>query len=197
MNRNQTKELLLQSLETEIGGVQIYTRALECAVAEELREEWREYLDQTRNHVEVLRDLLDRLGLDENEESTGRAIVRELGRALVEAMTQALDSGDQTTAQLVATECVVIAETKDHQNWSLICEVARKSKGEEGKLLREAHEQLEKEEDEHYYHSLGWSRELWIQSLGMPAVIPPPEEQKDVQTAIGAARAKQARREML
>ena len=31
----------------------------------------------------------------------------------------------------------------------------------------------------------------------MPAVLPPPEEEKDVKTAIGAARAKQAREEML
>ena len=30
----------------------------------------------------------------------------------------------------------------------------------------------------------------------MPAVLPPPEEKKDVKTAIGAARAKQARKEM-
>ena len=39
-------------------------------------------------------------------------------------------------------------------------------------------------------------RELWIESLGMPAVIPPPEEEKEVKTAIGAARAKQARKEV-
>jgi len=39
-------------------------------------------------------------------------------------------------------------------------------------------------------------RELWIESLGMKAVLPPPEEQREVKTAIGAARAKQARSEM-
>jgi hypothetical protein len=32
---------------------------------------------------------------------------------------------------------------------------------------------------------------------GLPAVLPPPEEEKDVKTAIGAARAKKARRELL
>jgi hypothetical protein len=63
-------------------------------------------------------------------------------------------------------------------------------------VLKEALEQVEEEEDEHLYHTTGWSRE-WIQSLGLPAVIPPPEEEKDVKTAIGAARAKQARKEML
>ena len=40
------------------------------------------------------------------------------------------------------------------------------------------------------------SRELWIESLGMRAVLPPPEEEKEVKTAIGAARAKMARNEM-
>ena len=39
-------------------------------------------------------------------------------------------------------------------------------------------------------------RELWIESLGIPSVLPPPEEQKDVKTAIGAARAKQVRSDM-
>ncbi len=33
--------------------------------------------------------------------------------------------------------------------------------------------------------------------LGMPAVLPPPEEEKHVKSAIGAARAKNAREEML
>src|SRR5437660_1784617 len=52
------------------------------------------------------------------------------------------------------------------------------------------------EEDEHVYHTAGWARELWIKSLGMKAVLPPPEEVKDVKTAIGAARAQHARAEM-
>ncbi len=43
----------------------------------------------------------------------------------------------------------------------------------------------------------GWSRELWIDALGLPAVLPPREEGKDVKTAIGAARAKSARDQML
>ena len=53
------------------------------------------------------------------------------------------------------------------------------------------------DEDEHLHHGTGWCRELWIESLGMPAVLLPPEEEKDVKTAIGAARAKKARWEML
>jgi hypothetical protein len=56
---------------------------------------------------------------------------------------------------------------------------------------------VEEEEDEHLYHTQGWTRELWLEHLGLPAVLPPPEEEKDVKTAIGAARAKSQREEML
>ena len=56
---------------------------------------------------------------------------------------------------------------------------------------------MEEQEDEHLYHTAGWGRELSIKALGMPAVLPPPEEQKEVKTAIGAARAKMARKESL
>jgi hypothetical protein len=109
----------------------------------------------------------------------------------------AKDAGDEDAAQVVAAECVVLAETKDHLNWELIGEAAKKMKGDEGKALKAAHDEVEDEEDEHLYHTAGWTRELWIQSLGMPAVLPPPEEEKEVKTAIGAARAKQGRKEML
>lgn len=56
---------------------------------------------------------------------------------------------------------------------------------------------MEDEEDEHLYHSTGWSRELWIDALGLPAVLPPPEEEKDVTSAMEAARAKKEREKML
>jgi hypothetical protein len=105
--------------------------------------------------------------------------------------------GPPEAAQLVAAECVVHAETKDHLNWELLGEAARGLKGENATAVKDAREQVEEQEDEHLYHSTGWCRELWIESLGLPAVLPPPEEEKDVKTAIGAARAKKARREML
>src|SRR5216110_3222481 len=107
-------------------------------------------------------------------------------------MEMALQSGESGAAQLVAAESVVLAETKDHLNWHLIGEAAKKASGEIGKALKEAHEQVEDEEDKHLYHTTGWTRELWIDSLGMKAVLPPPEEIKEVKTAIGAARAEQS-----
>jgi hypothetical protein len=196
MKDAQVTELLLQALETELGGVQVYKTALKCAQNKDLHEELTKYLAQTTHHVEVVRGLFADLGLDPDASSPGREVVRHIGSSLVAAMELALASGPPEAAQLVAAECVTLAETKDHMNWELIGEVAENLKGDRAKVMRTAYEEVEGDEDEHLYHSTGWGRELWIESLGMKAVLPPPEEQKHVQTAIGAARAKQARGEL-
>jgi rubrerythrin len=196
MKSEQVAELLYQALETEKGGIQIYETALKCVVNDELKEEWQEYLEQTRTHEQIVLEVMEQMGLDPETETPGREVVRHIGESLVEAMEMALEAGKPEAAQLVACECVVLAETKDHLNWELIHEVADKSKGEQKQALKSAYERVEEEEDEHLYHTTGWGRELWIESLGMPAVIPPPEEEQDVKTAIGAARAKKARKRM-
>ena len=196
MEREKLNELLFQALETERGGIQVYENAVECAQNEDLKEEWTKYLDQTTNHEVVMLRVLDAFGLDPDTETPGRAIVRQKGQMLVKSMQEAL-AADPAAAQLVAAECVVEAETKDHMNWELIGEAMNKLTGDEAKVLKEAHEEVEEEEDEHLYHTMGWARELWLEFLGLPAVLPPPEEEKHVKTAIGADRARQAREEML
>ncbi|MEX2122388.1 MAG: hypothetical protein WD795_00715 [Woeseia sp.] len=192
INNEQLQELILQSLEHERGGVQVYETALTCATDEDLREEWRKYLDQTRNHVQILQKICRVLQIDAEAESPGKQVVRHLGEALVQAMRLAKESGNPVAAQLVACECVVLAETKDHADWELLGKCAEKLKGKEKEALMAACEEVEEEEDEHLYHTKGWCRELWLDSLGLVAVLPPPEEDKNVKTAIGAARAQQA-----
>jgi rubrerythrin len=192
MNTKQVQELLLQSLEHELGGVQIYTKALECAVNSDLKEEWQGYLEQTRNHVTVLEGVCAALGVDAQQETPGRGVVRHVGESLVRAMELALAAGEPAAAELVACECVVLAETKDHADWQLLGKCAEHLEGPGAAELKAAYSTIEDEEDEHLYHTKGWCRELWVQSLGLPAVLPPPEEQLHVKTAIGAARAEQA-----
>jgi rubrerythrin len=196
MNDDQLHELLYQALETELGGVQVYEAALRCVTNDDLREEWQKYHEQTTHHVEIVEGIFSAFGLDTKKETPGRGVVRHIGSSLVQAMEMALTEGPPEAAELAAAECVTLAETKDHLNWELIGEAAKRVKGDEGKALRAAFKEVEDQEDEHLYHTTGWSRELWIESLGMPSVLPPPEEQKDVKTAIGAARAKQVRSDM-
>ncbi len=193
----QLKDLLLQMMETELGGEQVYRTALTCAVNGDLKEEWNGYLEETLSHQNVVRTTCEALGIDADEDIPSRLVVRHIGRSLVKAMELARQAGNPGAAQLVACECVVHAETKDHANWELLGKVAEVATGATAQALRDAHARVEKDEDHHLYHTQGWCRELWIESLGMPAVLPPPEEVKQVETAIGASRAEQQRDKML
>ncbi|CAB5513939.1 hypothetical protein LMG26857_03219 [Achromobacter anxifer] len=196
-NAPQIKELLYQALETEIGGLLVYETAVSCAVNQDLKKEWADYLEETRTHRRVLLTVFEQLGLDPAAQPPGREVVRHIGESLVKAMKMAISAGDPDAAQLVATECVVLAETKDHANWQLIGLIAQQHSGDEAKVLKQAYDAVASDEDHHLYHTQGWSRELWIEALGFPAVLPPPEEVKQVETAIGASRAEQARDKML
>lgn len=195
--KQQLHELLHQALETERGGIKIYQTALSCAQNNDLKTEWQQYLEQTRNHEQQLLKVFKQLGLDPDAATPGREVVAHIGISLVRAMEMAKAKGEPAAAQLVAGECVVLAETKDHLNWELIGHLAQHGQGEATSALKAAFDEVEQEEDHHLYHTKGFLRELWLESLGLPAVLPPPEEVRKVETAIGAARAENSRDDML
>ncbi len=197
MNPEGLRNLIYEAFETEKGGVIVYETALRCAANAELREEWEKYLEQTRRHVKVVQGMMQTLGFDPEDEVPGQKILRIKVEAMVEAMETALQGGDRNQAQIVAAECVVDAETKDHLNWELIGEIAKQAEPEQAEVLQKAFDDVEEEEDEHLYHTIGWTRELWLESMGVPAVLPPPEKRKHVESAIAAARAKKQRSKMV
>jgi rubrerythrin len=188
MNQERLNDLLLQSLEHERGGVKLYTAALACAQRDDLRKEWGEYLEQTRTHVEALERVCHKLGLDTERETSGRKIVRDVGAALVAAIEQAQAAGDPQAAQIVACECIVLAETKDHQDWQLLGKCALAAERKQRDAIDEAYIAIEDQEDEHLYHTRGWCRELWLEALGLKSVLPPPEEVRKVQSEVSAAK---------
>ena len=196
-DRAQLEDLVLQMMETELGGEKIYLAAIATAINGDLKEEWQGYLKETLHHQDVVRGLCATLGLNVDRQSPTRTVVGHIGKSLVQAIEMAQRNALPAAAQIVAAECVVLAETKDHSNWELLGRVAEVATGDIGKALRAAHEDVEQDEDHHLFHTKGWMRELAIQGLGMPAVLPPPEEVKQVETAIGASRAEQARSSML
>jgi ferritin-like metal-binding protein YciE len=193
-NRRSIETLMYHLLETELGGVQVYEKAIECAFDDELRSEWQQYLRETREHVEVATELVEAMGLDPDAESPARNLVRIMGKSLVEIMELARQENDPEAAQLAACEAVVQAETKDHQNWELVGELARAMSDDLGRMLLDAYREIEEQEDEHLYHTKGWTRELWLKAMGLPAKLPPPEEERDVRTASDAEKAKRESR---
>src|SRR6185436_4163412 len=108
MNSQQLNELLYQALETELGGVEVYTTALKCVQNEDLKEEWEKYLEQTRHHVEVVQNVFEQLEIDPEIDTPGRQVVRHTGESLVKAMEMALENAKPAEAEVVAAECVVL-----------------------------------------------------------------------------------------
>lgn len=197
-DRAQLHELLYQALETELGGEQVYRTAIQCAINTDLKKEWEGYLEETLTHQRVLLSVFEQLGLNPEEHSPGRKVLKHIAASLVKAMKIAAENGPPTAAELVASECVILAETKDHMNWQLVGLVAEQDGDKKlAAVLQQAYDAVAQDEGHHLFHTQGWSRELWLQSLKLPAVLPPPEEQKQVETAIGASRAEQQRDKML
>jgi hypothetical protein len=196
-DKDQLHALLYDALETEKGGVLVYKTALRCAINEDLKGEWEKYLHQTENHVAVLTKVLKSLGLNPDQDTPGRNVVRFSGQSLVRTMEVALMAGKPLAAQVVAAECVVQAETKDHMNWELLGMAGESLTGPEKETLAAAVSEVEEEEDEHLYHSKGWARELHLEALGLPAQLPPVEEQQDVVTELEAATVVKERKEAL
>jgi hypothetical protein len=94
---------------------------------------------------------------------------------------------------LAAPMRAVAAQPAGAADWELLTKCAEHLKGLQKQALTEACNVVEEEEDEHLYHTKGYCRESWLASLGLRATIPPPEERKHVESAIGAARAQQER----
>jgi len=100
MKQQQLNDLILQSLEHELGGVQVYRTAVECAVNADLKEEWSKYLGQTETHVEILTSVCAAFDLDPEKKLPSRDVIRTVGEALVKAMRMARAAGNPEAAQL-------------------------------------------------------------------------------------------------
>ena len=196
LKMKQVHELLYQALETEKGGIAVYETALRCAQHDELKKEWEKYLEQTQNHEQIVLKLFEAFELDPATETPGRQVVRHIGESLV-GDGDGARGGRPEAAQIVAAECVVRPKRRTTSTGSCSARSRRRPRATGARGAQGRPEEVEEQEDEHLYHTTGWTRELWIASLGLPAVLPPPEEEKEVKTAIGAARAKMARKEML
>lgn len=188
MNVFWMKELLLQSLEHERAGVKIYAAALECVQNDELEEEWSKHFEESGDNVENLTDVCQAMGIDPEERSSGRAVVRGLGEALVLAMKAALGAGDRDEAELLACECVAFAAAKDHLDWELLADFARRYSGDGALELKLAVDEVERQEAARIHDPKSWCRELWRKALGFDPLLPPAEKRRKVITLAQARR---------
>ena len=112
MQSDSLNDVVLRSLEHERTGIEVYKTALRCAVTSELREEWDQNLARTLRNERMLTEVCDVMDIDPDEETPDRRIVRQVGSFLVNAMSEALENGSAEAAEIVACECVVLAEAQ-------------------------------------------------------------------------------------
>lgn len=177
----QLHELLYQALETESGAVRVYAAASQCVRNETLTRQWQAAGERAQRDRDVLRRVLESFGLDPTSATAGREVVGHLGDALVRAIEMAHAATPGAAAELVAAECIAFAANRSRLNWQLIAHAAERSSGHKATVLLQACEAANG--DRSSDAMAGWCRELWIDALGHPAVLPPPE-----QPAVDAAR---------
>jgi hypothetical protein len=173
MDRDQIRELVLQALEMERGGQQLYEAALVCARSPALRELWERSRRESERHERIAVRLCLALELDPDEESPCRGVARVLVQGLVEAIRRAADTARPEAAQAAAAECVLLAETKEVLHWELIGCCAQHARGEAKRALQAAHAEVDPEERRHLRDVETWARALWLASLGVPTQLPP------------------------
>jgi hypothetical protein len=88
-DRAQLEDLVLQMMETELGGEKIYRAAIATAINGDLKEEWQGYLKETLHHQDVVRGLCATLGLNVDRQSPTRTVVGHIGKSLVQAIEMA------------------------------------------------------------------------------------------------------------
>ena len=124
------KQVLLDQLSeflmVEQGGLELYRVAASRARNPELKAKYEEFGRETAHHREVLVRLIERLGGDPSHVSpTARVAQFKAAKLLESAMV--VDGLDEREIELSDLENVLLAETKDHADWTLLQQMADKA----------------------------------------------------------------------
>jgi rubrerythrin len=126
MLRSVLLDMLSEFLMVEQGGLQLYRTALGRCTNPQLQSKYTEFLKETAHHREVLATLITELGGDPSYVSpTARAAQFKASKLLESALV--VDGLSQPEVELSDLENVLLAETKDHADWSLLSQMAKQA----------------------------------------------------------------------
>jgi len=150
-------DLLSDMTAHERGGAALYRSVAGRTHNPVLKERYTHFGHQTVEHVDVLETLVGRVGGDPGYVSPSARATEKAGLGLVESTFLLGGSVDLMTQELVMLDAVLLAEAKDHANWSGLSELVDvMPEGEVREAVREAVDRVEPEEDEH----LGWAQDM-------------------------------------
>jgi rubrerythrin len=179
MQRQVLLDKLSEFLMVEQGGLQLYTVARERCTVPALKKRYEEFLQETAQHRQVLVQLIERLGGDPSYISPTARLAQVKAQSLLQTAL-AVDGLSAEEVQANDLENLLLAETKDHADWSLLSKLAEQADDPEVKqALQAVVAEVEAQEDEH----LQWARET-LSQLSLKAIMegpaPPPERWQQV-----------------
>jgi hypothetical protein len=150
-------DLLSDMTAHERGGVALYRSVGGRTHNPVLEQKYGHFEHQTVEHVDVLETLIGRLGGDPGYVSPSARATEKAGLMLIESTFLLGGSVDLMTQELVMLDAVLLAEAKDHANWSGLSQlVSTFPEGELRSAVQEAVDRVEREEDEH----LAWAQDM-------------------------------------
>jgi hypothetical protein len=150
-------DLLSDMTAHERGGAALYRSVAGRTHNPVLEQRYTHFGNQTVEHVDVLETLVASLGGDPGYVSPAARATEKAGLMLVESTFLLGGSVDLMTQELVMLDAVLLAEAKDHANWSGLSQlVPELPEGEVRDAVRDAVDRVEPEEDDH----LGWAQNM-------------------------------------
>ena len=125
----EVEELFLAALETELTLVAVCRAGVHAAAEVELRERWRDLLNDATQHVGDLTHVCREAGIDPGMDTPEREIVRLIGQAVTAAVERAFKPDQAGTPK----------------PWDSLARVADGLRGAAGEMLKKAAERLEQQ----------------------------------------------------
>jgi rubrerythrin len=159
-------DLLSDVLAHERSGAQLYRSVAGRTNNPLLKKQYEHFGKETLEHVQIVERLIDRLGGDPGYVSPAARATTKAGTGLLESTFLLTGSVDLMTQELVMLDAVMLAEAKDHANWSGLSKMVDMfPEGDVRSRVREAVAQVEPQEDEH----LGWATDMRCQLVAAQA----------------------------
>jgi rubrerythrin len=164
LSRNPISQLWLndflsEMLAVEEGGEKLYAKALQELQHDELRDKLEEFHEETQRHIELVREMMQTAGIDENHKSPTAAAAEQKAEGLLSVEVE------DHLKDLNNIENLVLAETKDHWDWELLNAILSRIADSDLKdIARDAVREVFKQEREH----LQWNQDV-LTKLAMEA----------------------------
>jgi ferritin-like metal-binding protein YciE len=163
-------DLLSDMLAHERCGAHLYRSVTDRTNNPVLKQRYAHFGAETTRHVEVLESLIAELGGDAGYVSPAARATEKAGIGLLESTFLLAGSVDLLTQELVMLDAVLLAEAKDHANWSCLAGMVDDlPAGDVRNSLEAAVDEVEVQEDEH----LRWAQDMRCRMISLQATSGP------------------------